>query len=152
MSDFEDTALRRFAAPVIAGACFSIVRFGHVLKIDSKHPPSDLGTFFATAAALLGTFFIALALLAVNSSLAGLRIKQIIGYPSYVYIALGAAAAVSGTIESWPYVVYPYFLAITTGAGSAVLIAVTRVGIENLRIQGQEAISRRAQELGRSSG
>jgi hypothetical protein len=137
--------LRWIVAPVIATACFFLAP-----KVDSTHLPSELGTFFATGATLLGTFFIALALLTAASPLAGYRIRQIVGYASFIYIAVGAAAAVGGTIVSWPYAAYPYFFAITAGSGSAVLVAVTRVGIANLKTQKADDIKRLAQALGQS--
>lgn len=138
--------LRWVVAPIIATVCFFLAP-----KVDGTHLPSELGTFFATGATLLGTFFIALALLAVASPLAGYRIRQIVGYISFVYIAVGAVAAVGGTIVAWPYAAYPYFFAITTGSGSAVLVAVTRVGIANLKTQRASDTNRLAQVLGQSN-
>jgi hypothetical protein len=122
-------------APAVGVACFFLAP-----TVDSKHLPADLGAFFMTGAALLGTFFIALALLAATSPLDNQRKRQVVGYISFVYIALGAIASVSGTIESWPYAAYSIFFAITAGSGSATVLAVTRVGIENLHSQKQQDI------------
>jgi hypothetical protein len=144
MSDATDAALRWGVAPVTGVVCFIISP-----TVDSKHPPSDLATFFTTGATLLGTFFIALALLAATSPQTNFRIRQIVGFISFVYIALGAIASVSGTIESWPYAAYPYFFAITAGSGSATVLAVTRVGITNLLTQSKDDIMRLARNPGR---
>ena len=128
-----NVALRWAVAPIVGAACFIFAP-----KVNDKHLPSDLGAFFTTSAALLGTFLITLALLAATSPLTSYRIRQIIGYISFVYIALGAIASVSGTIESWPHMAYPIFFAITTGSGFATVLAVTRVGIANLRSQKEQ--------------
>ena len=104
-----------------------------------------------TSATLLGTFFIALALLAATSPLSNYHIRRIIGYITFVYIAVGALASVSGTIDSWPFVAYRIFFAVTAGSGSATVIAVTRVGIDNLRIQNQQDLAKQAQDSGRPS-
>jgi hypothetical protein len=128
-----NAVLRWALAPAVGATCFLLAP-----KVDSKHPPTDLATFFMTVAALLGAFFIALALLAATSPLTNYHIRQIIGYISFVYIALGALASVSGTIVSWPYAAYPIFFAITAGSGAATVLAVTRVGIANLFTQRQQ--------------
>jgi hypothetical protein len=137
MSDLTDAVWRWGVAPITGAACFFISP-----TVDKTHPPSELATFFTTGATLLGTFFIALALLSAASPLTNFRIRQIVGFISFVYIALGAIASVSGTIESWPYAAYSYFFAITAGSGSATVLAVTRVGIINLLTQGRDDIMR----------
>lgn len=118
--------------------------------VDNKHPPTDLSAFFTTCATLLGTFFIALALLSIASPLADLRIRRIVGKITFVYLALGAIAAAGGTGVTWIYSLYTYFFAVTVGTGIAIMLAITMVGIENLRTQRDEIHANRARFLGGS--
>jgi hypothetical protein len=143
----RDVVLRWAVAPAVGVSCFFLAP-----TVDSQHSPSNLGTFFMTGATLLGTFFIALALLATTSPLDNYRKGQIVGYITFVYIAAGALASVSGTILSWPYAAYSIFFAITSGSGSATVLAVTRVGIENLSSQRQQDIAALARNPGGGRG
>ena len=99
--DWEMNAILRWVvAPIIA----TVPLFFLAPKVDGTHLPSELGTFFATGATLLGTFFIALALLAVASPLAGYRIRQIVGYISTPSILLWVPSPLSvELIVAWPY-------------------------------------------------
>jgi hypothetical protein len=140
-----DSAIIRWGiAPAV-----SVVTYICAPRVDETNPPADLAVFFATSAALLGTFFIALALLSIASPLANLRIRGIIGYISFFYLALGAIAAVSGTVVTWKYWLYPCFVAVTVGTGTAVVLAITRVGIANVRTQRDEIHANLAQVLGK---
>jgi|SRR5271156_997890 len=116
--------------------------------VDDTHPAADLSSFFATCASVLATFFIALALLSLISPLANLRLRQIVGQVTFVYLALGAIAAVAGTVGSWPDCLYRYLFAIAVGTGLGTILAVTRVGIENIKILRDQTHSALAQALG----
>jgi hypothetical protein len=137
--------VRRSIAPATGLVCYFFAP-----QVNSKNPSTDLSAFFSTSATLLATFFIALALLSIVSPLANLRIQKIMGEVTFVYLGLGIIAAVSATVVTWHNWVYPYFFAITTGAGIGAMLAITRVGIANLQTQKAEIHASLAQLLGRS--
>ena len=139
--------VRNMVAPAAGIVCYFFTP-----RVDGKHPPMDLAVFFSTSATVLATIFIALALLSVVSPLANLRIRQIIGEITFVYLALGIVAAVCGTVATWHDWVYPYFFAVTTGAGVETLLAITRFGIANLQTQREEIHANLAQRLGWPQG
>jgi len=138
-------AIRWLAAPVLAA-----LSYVYAPPVSAKHPPSELGTFFATSATVLGAFFIALALLVVASPLGNLRMRRTIGNISFFYLAIGSVAAVAGTLVDWQFWLYRCLLAAAVGSGAAIVIAITRVGIANLRTQRDEIHATLAQVLGRS--
>jgi hypothetical protein len=144
----QGEGLIRVGIAPVAGA----IIYGLTPPVTSKNPPTGLSTFFTTSAALLGTFLIALAVLALISPLASLRIRRIVGQVTFVYLALGIIAAVAGTAIDWPNPLYDYFFATTAGTGIAAVVAVTRVGIENMRIQRDETHSVLAHTLGATRG
>jgi|SRR5215471_5704554 len=146
MSDVKSAVARYLVAPAAGVACYFLA----APRINSEHPATELSVFFSTCATVLATFVIALALLSIVSPLANLRIQKIIGEITFVYLALGIIAAVSGTVVTWHDWVYRYFFAVTTGAGIGTMLAITRVGIVNLRTQRAEIHATLAQLLGRS--
>ena len=116
-------------------------------QVNCKHPAAELSTFFAGSASVFGTFFIALAVLSLLSPIANLRFSEIVGHITFIYLALGIIAAAVGSAPSWPNVLYDYLFAITGGAGIATVVAVTRLGIENMQIQRAAGHSVLAQQL-----
>lgn len=138
-----NAALRWVIAPIVAG-----ISFWQAPQENSKHPPSDLSVFFSTVATLLGTFFIALALLSIASRVANYRVRGITGIVTFLYLPLGAITAVCGTIDTWPYSAYPYFFAIAAGTGVSTLVTLTRIGISYAQTQYQEDLAAQAKALG----
>jgi hypothetical protein len=127
-----------------------VVGFWLAPHVNSKHPPQDLSIFFSTIAMMLGTFFIALALLSIASRVANYRVRGIVGGVTFVYLLIGAIAAASGTVGTWPYSAYPYLFAISVGTSISTLITLTRIGIAYSQAQYEEDTAVQAQILGPS--
>lgn len=116
--------------------------------INIEDSASGLSSFYGTCAQVLATFFIALALLTLFSPIAYLRMREIVGHSTFIFLALGIVAAMTGTIDGLPDCLYRYLFAIALGTGIGAVVAVTRVGIANMKIQRDGLINAIAQALG----
>jgi hypothetical protein len=139
--------LNAIARWIIAPIVTSII-FWFAPRVNSKHPPQNLSIFFSTVALLLGTFFIALALLSIASRVANYRIREITGVITFIYLPLGVIVAASGTVDTWPHPAYPYLFAISIGTSVSTLLTLTRIGISYSRTQYEEDTAMQAQMLG----
>jgi hypothetical protein len=142
-----ETLVRHSIAPIVGIASYFLAP-----EVDGKHPAAELSTFFATSATVLGAFFIALAVLSLLSPLANLRIREIVGHITLVYLAIGTIVATAGSASSWPDLLYRYLFAMTVGTGIATVVAITRLGIANMDTQRDQLHSALAQLLGASKG
>ncbi|NTY60127.1 hypothetical protein [Mycolicibacterium sphagni] len=140
---FFGTLVRWGLAPVLAVAAFLLAP-----PVAEKQDALELAPFFTAAAALLGAFIIALAVLSVLSPLAIVRVYEIVGYATLVYLAIGTVAATAGCVGSWPMFLYAYLFAITAGSGVGTVVAITRFGIANMKLTRDEKAVDEAGRLG----
>ncbi|WP_155765883.1 hypothetical protein [Mycobacterium colombiense] len=109
---------------------------------------ADISLFFSTCTLLLGTFMVALALLTVVSPLFSLRIRQLLGDVTFWYILVGVVASLAGILSGGSDCLSQLLLSTTVGAVVGAVLAITRLGVQNVSIQRDDAHSILAQRLG----
>jgi hypothetical protein len=106
------------------------------LSAPDAAPAPWLSPLLTTAAAVIATLFVALALGARQ-----IAVKMPLAILTMIYVGLGEAAAVGGLSTGLPAWTYAWLLAITVGSGVGALLSAVIVGAKALnaeRIQIQE--------------
>jgi hypothetical protein len=112
--------------------------------------PADLTGFFGTAAQVLVTLVVALALFQSGPSpAAGHGARRFLSMWVFPVLGIGVIASAAGLSESLPLWLYPWLFAVVVGAGLSSLGSTLLVGAGNLRAQREQALQERAESLGR---
>lgn len=130
------------AVAVVAG--FVVGLFVLAPAIPDGGPPVWLTSLFATAAQIIATLFVALALEARYAS-----ITPAAAYATVAYVAVGVLAAATGMSASLPHGLYAVLLGLTLGCGTGALLATALIAAMTIGGQlAQEAQKRRAEIFG----
>jgi hypothetical protein len=130
------------AVAVVAGFLIGLLVVAP--PIPAAGPPAWLTSLFATAAQIIATLFVALALEARYASITRAAANATVGY-----VAVGVLAAATGMSAALPHGLYAVLLGLTLGCGTGALFATALIAANTIGGQlAQEAQQRRAELFG----
>jgi hypothetical protein len=123
----------------VVGFALGLLWAPHIPKAG---PPDWLGALFGTAAQVIVTLLVALALQArygITSRLPALLIP--------LYVTVGVLAAVAGTSHSLPSAAYKWLFALTLAGGSGALASAAVLAVRTIRAEVTLAVAERRKDI-----